>query len=280
MENYYDILGVEESASVDEIKKVYRKLAMKHHPDRGGDQELFKRINTAYDTLSDNNKRAQYDAMRQGGPQIRFTSGNFNFDEIFSHFGGVNPFGDIFNQARRAPRNRDLNIHCKISLLDSYQGKELEAKFNLPSGKPQTAHITIPQGIRHGETIRYNGLGDDSIENIPRGNLNVTILIEPDSVFARRDDDLFMEIEINPLEAIIGCKRDITLISGEVVELKIRSGVETGVEFSQSGRGFKNPQTGKVGKFVGMIRIKPPLNLDKEILDQIKELNKKITLKT
>ena len=119
MTDYYQTLGVSENASPEEIKKAYRKLANQHHPDKGGDQAKFKDISVAYETLSDKNKRAEYDMQQQGGGrEFRFNTGNTHFhdiNDVFSaHFGSPfgGPFGDIFGRHQR--RNKDLNIQCKI----------------------------------------------------------------------------------------------------------------------------------------------------------------------
>jgi curved DNA-binding protein len=218
---------------------------MKHHPDRGGDQAKFKDISVAYDTLSDQNKRAEYDQMRTGGGRQRhFNSGDFqDFADIFG--GGFDPFGhrsnpftDIFGRQLR--KNKDLNIACNISLLDSFVGKQLEANFKLPSGKPQTVIINVPEGISHGETIRYQGLGDDSVPQLPRGNLNVTIIITPDPDFRREGDDLYTTVHISPIEAMIGCQKQVKKITGETMMLDIRAGVGHGTEFASNGSGFLN----------------------------------------
>ena len=129
--------------------------------------------------LSDPQKRAEYDQQRRfpQGQQFHFNTGNNPFGDIF---GGASPFGDIFGHMHRQQvrRNRDLNIQCQITLLDSYLGKQLEAQFQLPSGRTQTVVINVPAGISHGETIRYGGLGDDSVQGVQRGDLNVTIIVK------------------------------------------------------------------------------------------------------
>lgn len=275
MTDYYQTLGLKPDATVDQIKKAYRSLAMKHHPDRGGDQAKFKDISVAYETLSDPQKKSEYDQMRSGGSQFKFRSGGFqDFNDIFGGMGG-SPFGDIFGRPLR--KNRDLNIQCQISLLDSFNGKQIEANYTLPSGKPQTVIINIPPGIGHGETIRYQGLGDDTIPNLPRGNLNVTIIVQPDPNFRREGDDLYTTININPIEAIIGCKKSITHLDGSEREIEIRPGVETGVEYASSGHGFQNPHNGRKGKFSIVVNIRTPRVTDPLIIEKLKNINNEIS---
>lgn len=279
MTDYYKILGVGENASPDEIKKAYRSLANKHHPDKGGDQAKFKDISVAYDTLSDTNKRAEFDQMRRGGPQMRFNTGNMHdFGDVFGSAFGGGPFGDIFG--RQIRRNRDLNIQCQITLLDSYIGKQLEANYRLPSGKTQTVVINVPPGISHGETIRYQGLGDDTIPNAPRGSLNVTIVVMADPDFKREGDDLYTTVNISPIEAMIGCKKRVRYLTGEDKEIEIRPGVETGVEYASAGFGFSNIHNGRKGRFVILVNIKTPIVKDPELIAKLKELNVLISQRT
>lgn len=267
IDDYYEVLGLTPDCSQDDIKKAFRSAAMKHHPDRGGDQDRFKEINNAYETLNDPAKRAEYDRIKQGGHSFHF-DGGFPFDEFFVN---INPFDALFRQRMR--RNKDLNIHCTISLYDSYIGKQVEASFNLPNGKPQKIKIDIPAGINYGSTIRYNGLGDDTISGVPRGNLNVTIIIAPDKVFNREHDDLCRTVDINPIEAIIGCNKEIESITGETINVTIRPGTETGVEYAIKEQGFHNLQTGKKGRFVARIKIKTPKITNKNLIEKLKQLN-------
>lgn len=276
--DYYQTLGVSENASPEEIKKAYRTLANKHHPDKGGDQAKFKDISVAYDNLSDPQKKAEYDQQRMygGGPQVRFHTGGMpDFNDIFGGAhpfgGGGGPFGDIFGRQLR--RNRDLNIQCQITLLDSFVGKQLEANYNLPSGRPQTVVINVPPGIQHGETIRYQGLGDDTVPGVPRGNLNVTIVVLPDANFRREADDLYTTINISPIEAMIGCQKMAYTISGTEVPLDIRAGVESGTEYASNGRGFTNPHSGYKGRFVILINIRTPRVTDQDLIERLKQLD-------
>lgn len=268
--DHYQTLGLQTNATADDIKKAYRSLAMKHHPDRGGDQAKFKDISVAHDTLSDAQKRAEYDQLRQGGPQVRFSTGGFqDFNDVF---GGRNPFGDMFGH-RSMRRNRDLNIQCQITLVESYFGKQVEANYTLPSGKSQTVVINIPPGINHGETIRYQGLGDDSIPAGPRGNLNVTIVVKAHDNYSRVGDDLYSTIYINPIEAMIGCRRKIKFIDGSEREIDIRAGVETGVEFASVAHGFPNPHTGRKGNFVAVVAIRSTPVTDPTLVAKLKSLH-------
>ena len=277
MTDYYQTLGVPQNAGPDEIKRAYRKLANQHHPDKGGDQAKFKEISVANDILSDPQKKAEYDQMRMAGPQVRFTTGGMHdFGDIF---GGGHPFAGAFGHmfgdgsGRQQRRNRDLNIQCQISLLDSYIGKQLEANYRLPSGRNQTVVINVPPGISHGETIRYQGLGDDSVPNAPRGSLNVTIIVLPDSNFQRINDDLYTTVHVNPIEAMIGCHRTVKFITGEDREIDIRPGVESGTEYASAGTGFSNLQTNRKGRFVILINIRTPNITDPELIAKLKELN-------
>jgi curved DNA-binding protein len=287
MTDYYQTLGVNENASPDEIKKAYRSLANKHHPDKGGDQAKFKDISVAYENLSDPQKKAEYDQQRMyggmpgGGNPFGGAPFQFNTHDPFGNiFGGAgHPFGDIFGHMRGGGmrRNRDLNIQCSVSFLDSYTGKQLEANYRLPSGRNQNVVINVPPGVTHGDTIRYQGLGDDSVPNAPRGSLNVTILVQPDTNYERRGDDLFTKIDISPIEAMIGTHKQIRSLSGVSLDLDIRAGVETGVEFSANGHGFPNVNSGIKGRFVGVVNIKTPKVTDPNLIAQLRQLNAQIS---
>ena len=276
MTDHYQTLGVSPNATPDEIKKAYRSLANKHHPDKGGDQAKFKDISVANDILGDPQKRAEYDHQRQfgNGQQFRFHTGGF--DPFEQMFGGGHPFGDIFGHPRGVRRNRDLNIQCQVTLLDSFIGKQLEAQYKLPSGRTQTVVINVPAGIEHGATIRYQGLGDDSIPNVQRGDLNVTIIVLSDRKFERRGNDLYTSVDISPIEAMIGCRKSIETITGNTIELEIRPGVESGVEYASAGQGFTNVQNGMKGRFVSVVNIKTPTVIDPLLVQQLKDLDARI----
>jgi curved DNA-binding protein len=264
MTNFYDTLGVSKDASQDDIKKAYRSLANKHHPDKGGNQDTFKDISVAYDTLSDPTKRSEYDHQDHYRGHHEFNHNGFG------HFNMHDIFGDIFSNSMR--RNKDLNIRCQISFLDSFTGKQLDANFTMPSGKQQTVSIQIPAGIESGATIRYNGLGDDSLPGIPRGNLNVTIVVTPDPLFERRGDDIYSIIEITPIEAMIGCTKQVQKLTGEQLSLHIRPGVETGTEYANNNGGFTNMHTHRSGRYVNIIKIKSVPVTDEYIVEELRKI--------
>lgn len=277
--DYYSILGVAENADQEEIKKAYKKLAMKHHPDRGGDTKLFQSISQAYDTLSDSDKRAQYDAERRGfgGSQFHFTTEN-PFDPFAQMFGGHSPFDHIFRQAHRQQRmrNRDLNIRCTITFKQSFTGTEMEASYQLPSGKHQSVIIKIPPGVVSGQVVRYQGMGDDTHSNLPRGDLMVTVMVEASREYDRRGDDLVMYLNINPIEAMIGCTKIVTTLDDTAIRITLSPGVQHGTEYLTRGKGFKN-LAGFVGNLIVQVRIDIPPVTEKNLQERLLKLYAEIS---
>jgi len=278
--NYYDILGLQRGASPQEIKTAYRKLAMEHHPDRGGDESHFQRISQAYETLSDTNKRARYDD--EISIQAQF-NGNFrSFEDVnnmFNDIFGRGPFD--FGRPRSGhgqtrAKNLDLNIKCKITLLDSFIGKDLEATYSLPSGRKETVIINIPPGIKSGETISFRGMGDDTYPQVQRGNLNVTIEVAQDLNFVRRGDDITTIIEIDPIEAMIGCVKPIETIDGSILQVRLKPGVGHGSEYSLANLGFKSIRTGRVGNFIIVVYIRIPEIQNKNIIKKLEDIKNEI----
>jgi DnaJ-class molecular chaperone len=209
--DYYNILGVAKGATQEEIKKAYRSLAMKHHPDRGGDTNKFKELEEAYRTLSDEQKRAEYD-----NPQPQFGGGgpggfHFNFNGAP---GFENMFGDIFGfQQRRQPVNRNLQLQTAITLEDAFYGKEIIANVRLPNGREQTINIKVPPGIHEGTTLRLAGMGDDSIPQLPRGDILLSVHIQDHPIYKRQGDDLLIDHEITCIDAMCGGVIDVQSVA-------------------------------------------------------------------
>ena len=277
--DYYQTLGVNENADQEEIKKAYKKLAMKNHPDRGGDTAKFQEISQAYDTLSDPQKRADYDARKNGGfgPQGHpFGGAPFGFGDIGEMF--QFHFGQGFaNQSRQVRRNRDLTIRVSISLKQSYTGTQLEARYTTPNGKNQTVVVNVPPGISSGQTVRYQGLGDDSFPTVPRGDLNVQVFVEPDVHYDRRGNDLIRRVDLTSVEAMTGCTKNITCLDDTVIPINFPSGTQHGVEVVKTGKGFRDINSGYAGNFVAYANVVIPSVKDLSIKNELEKLYAKIS---
>ncbi|NBP02005.1 MAG: hypothetical protein EBU90_18125 [Proteobacteria bacterium] len=267
--DYYQILGVNKNASEDEIKRAYRKLASQHHPDRGGDTAKFQEIQAAYDTLSDPDKRAQYDNPQPQGFQFNFGGG---FPPEFDQFFSGSPFGEIFGgQFRRQQpvKNRTLNLATDISLEDAYYGKDLMANITLPSGKEQTIEIRIPPGVKSGTVLRLAGMGDDSISNLPRGDIHLTVNVQSHRLFRRENDDLIVDLQLMCIDAILGKKIDIDCIDGKTIEINVPPGTQHGHILNVTGKGMPNLTNNLMkGRLLVVVNISVPTY----ITDEQKEL--------
>jgi curved DNA-binding protein len=270
--DYYNILGVDRSASQDDIKKAYRKLAAKHHPDRGGDTAKFQEISAAYDTLSDPNKRSQYDNPQPQGFQ-QYGGMPPGFEDILRGFGG-GPFGDIFGQRRQQPaRNRHLSLETQITLEEAFKGKDLIATVQLPSGRDQILEVKIPPGVRDGTTLRLTGMGDDSVSHLPRGDIHLTIRILPHNRFKREGDDLILETTINCFDAILGKVVQFETLDNKTLETTIVPGIQPGQTLSVNGYGMPNLNDRRM---TGRLLIKVNITIPKTLTDFQKEQLKKI----
>jgi curved DNA-binding protein len=270
MSDYYNTLGVSRGSSDEEIKKAYKKLAMKHHPDRGGDTAKFQSIQEAYATLSDPEKRSQYD-----NPQPQMGGFHFNggfppgFESFFANFNGFS------NQPQYAhQQNKSLNVQTTITLEEAFSGKELVANLKLPSGRTQTIQVNIPAGIDNGSTMRLHGLGDDVIPNVPRGDVNLTIQVLPNDRFQRQGDDLMSNIEISCIEAMLGSSVEIESIDGKRLDVKINAGIQPGQIMSIPGYGMPKVNDNRFkGRLLLNINITIPTLLTDEQKDLLNKFN-------
>jgi curved DNA-binding protein len=272
MSDYYNTLGVPKSASDDEIKKAYRSAAMKHHPDRGGDQGKFQEIQAAYATLSDPQKRAEYD-----NPAPQFGGGGFHFHsgEGFEHiFGQGSPFGDIFgfHQQRRPAQNRPIQIQTSITLDDAFTGKELIASINLPSGQEQAINVSIPKGIHNGTTLKLSGMGDDRVPGVPRGDILLTIHVVDHFYFSRQGDDLITNVEVSCIDAMVGGTITVTTIDNRKLETKIPAGMQHDSMLNINGYGMPNfSMPGRRGNLLLRVKLVVP-TLDDEQQEKIRKI--------
>jgi len=261
--DHYTTLGINRNSSEDEIKRAYRKLAAQHHPDRGGDTQKFQEIQAAYDVLGDPQKRAQYDNPQPQGFHFEFHNG---MPAEFGDFFANSPFGDIFGAkfGRRAQpaRNRTLNLQTTISLEEAFNGKDLLANIQLPSGREQTIEVKIPPGVRPGMVLRLAEMGDDSISNLPRGDIHLTVNINNHHLYRRENDDLVMDLQLSCIDAILGKDIEVPCIDGNSVEIKIPPGVQHGQILNVPGKGMPAINNANMrGRLLLNVQIRIPTNL-------------------
>ena len=272
--DHYSTLGVDRNASPEDIKRAYRRLASQHHPDKGGDNAKFQDIQVAYDTLSNPDKRAQYD-----NPQPQFHNGGFNgappgFEDVFAQmFGGHNPFGHMFGQRQQQPRNRTLNIQTTITLEESFYGKDLIATLGLPSGRDQMIEVKIPAGIVDGTTLRLASMGDDSVPNTPRGDIHLTVNIQPHQHFQRQGDDLICIVDVSCVDAMLGKNIFVDTIDGKTLETTIQPGTQHGQMLAANGYGMPKMSDNRYkGRLIINVNVTVPKNLTDEQYTKLREI--------
>jgi len=265
----YNILGVERHATDEDIKRAYRKLAAKHHPDReGGDTAKFQEIQSAYETLSDPGKRSQYDNPQ---PEFQFNHSGVppEFEHMFSQFG----FGDIFGR-QQPKRNSVLNLHTAVNLQEAFTGKELVATIQLPSGREQIINVKIPPGVVDGTTLRLRELGDDRIPGIPRGDIHLSVSVHNSTEFERQGDDLIKTLNISAIDAMLGVEQEISTIDLKTLNVSIPAGTQPNTTLALHGHGMPNMHDNRFrGRLLLKINITIPVNLtdaQKDLLDQVR----------
>jgi len=256
----YETLGINESASADEIKKAYRKLARKYHPDINKDpeaQDKFKEINAAYEVLSDAEKKSQYDQFGDqmfGGQNFHdFARGqgtNVDLDEIlrqmfggggggFSSSGGFGGFGGSRGGGFGMP---DLDVQSRITV--PFDTSVLGGKHQVITGDGEKFDIKIPAGIKTGETLRVRGKGKSYQGQ--RGDLLIQVEVAPSSEYERKGDELYKEIDVPLKLALFGGKVTVHTPHKEVT-LKIPKNTKNGQKFRLKEKGFKNRKSGQTG---------------------------------
>jgi len=257
--DYYAVLGVDSKADGATIKKKYRQLARELHPDKTkGDKKLedrFKEVSEAYDILSDDKKRAEYDQARtlfqQGGIPNGGFQGNFSAGG-FGDLGDI--FGNLFGGQRGPRRGADMQAAATISFRESINGTQLT--FNSPSGPVTTK---IPAGVQDGAKIRVRGKGAPG--EAGAGDLYITINVAPHSVFARRDDNLLITLPVTFPEAALGADVAVPTLAGDEVTLRLPAGTANGKTLRIKGRGITR-KDGSAGDLLVTIEVTVPQRID------------------
>lgn len=300
--DYYKILGISKTATPDEIKKAYRKLARKHHPDLNpNDTEAIKKfqeINEANEVLSDPEKREKYDkygenwkhadqyeAQQQQYQQQSGGSGGFGDGGTFwsSSGGDAGDFSDFFESmfgSRRGRstaggssygfRGQDYSAELQLSLADAAKTHKQVITVN---GK--NLRITVPAGIANGQKIKLKGQGGPGANGSPAGDLYITFIIPEDSTFKRIGNDIYITVTIDMFTAILGGEAVIDTMDGKV-KLKVKPGIQNNTKVRLKGKGF--PVYKKEGTFGDLIityNIEIPTNLtdkQKELLKEARDL--------
>jgi curved DNA-binding protein len=294
--DYYKILGVDKNASEDEIKKAYRKLARKHHPDLNpNDKEAhikFQQINEANEVLSDPEKRKKYDEYgenwkhaeqfeqaRQQQGQQQWNQQQWSGQDFSGEFGDEH-FSDFFESlfggrasGRRAGgqarfRGQDYNAELQLTLRQAYTTHQHTFDIN---GKK--VRITVPAGIENGQVIKLKGHGGPGVNNGPNGDLYITFIIAEDAEYKRMGNDLYKTIELDLYTAVLGGDLTIDTLGGKV-KLKVKAETQNGTKVRLKGKGFPvYKKEGQFGDLIVTFSIKIPTGLSERQKELFRELS-------
>lgn len=293
--DYYQVLGVARSASADEIKKAYRKLARENHPDMKPDDqaaaERFKQVQEAYSILGDDQKRKQFDqfgtTFPEGGPggggpgggQHRYTwqtGGSevpFDINDLFG--GGGGGFEDLFGRRSgpRTPRKGpDLRADVRVPFLTAALGGAVDVRVG-HGGRVETLGVRVPAGVDDGSVIRLSGQGDPSPRGGASGDLLLTVHVESHAYFRRDGADILVDVPVTPSEAVLGAKVDVpTLADGKMV-VTIPPGSSSGMKLRLRGKGLADKANGTTGDQFVVIKIVVP----RDTSDALKPLYQQIS---
>ncbi len=278
--DYYKVLNIDKSATLDDIKKAYRKLARKYHPDLNPDddqaKQRFQEINEANEVLSDPEKRQQYDQYGQNGPQYGRTgtggstqqqyTGNFDEAEFSDFFEQM--FGSRTGGGRRTVfKGQDIQATLNLTLSDAAHTHQQTFTIN---GKQ--IRINIPAGVADGQKIKLTGLGAEGANNGPKGDLYITFQISNDARFKRDGNQLYTDLTLDLYTALLGGEMTIDTLQGKI-KLKIKPLTPNGAKVRLKGKGF--PIYKKEGQF-GDLYVQFHVKLPEKLNDKQIELIKKI----
>jgi len=285
--DFYKLLDIEKSASTADIKKAYRKLARKYHPDLNPNnkeaEKKFKEINEANAVLSDPEKRKKYDehgndwkhaeefeqARKQHKQPSRNTSQQYNGDDFSDIFGSM--FGSSQGHGQSANfRGQDLNAELKLKLNDVYKTQQQTLTVN---GK--NIRLTFPAGIENGQIIKVAGHGSPGANGGPNGDLYITFSIENETKFKRDGKNLYTDAEVDLYAAILGGEVQVDTFDGKV-KLKVAPGTQPGTKVKLKGKGFPvYKKDNEYGDLYITYRVKLPTDLtekERELFTELKEL--------
>jgi molecular chaperone DnaJ len=292
--DYYDVLGVTKGASQDDIKKAFKKAALKYHPDReGGDEKKFKEAGEAYEVLSDEQKRAAYDqfghaagaanAGGAGGPGANPFAGGYGFEGVQFDFSGAGGFGDIFSEIFGGMRNRprDVQVALAIDFDEAVAGTTRELNLRVMDRttgerKGETVKVKIPAGIDNGQSIRMSGKGEHG-QGGTRGDLYVEVHVREPKDFERHGANLVSRVKIDMIDAALGAEVEIKTLEGDVT-IKVPGGTQPGKILKLSGKGMPIPGTHRHGDHLVEITIEVPHKLShkqKQTLEEYRRLSQK-----
>jgi len=294
--DYYAALGVERGASQEEIKKSYRRLAQKYHPDVSKEpeaEERFKQIAEAYATLKDPEKRAAYDALgtrpqgeefrpppdwaRQHGGNQQFSFDDVDFADLFTRFGarGGSPYGE-----HAAMPGQDFEVPVEISIDDAFRGTTLELQLSMPeydaAGRlhraPHNVKARIPPGAIDGQRLRLPGKGSKGLNGGRHGDLYLDISFKPHRLYRATGHDLFVDLPLAPWEAALGAAVEVPTPAG-AVNLKVPAGTSSGQKLRLSGRGLPKPRGGAGDLYAVAQIVVPPqvTERERELFSSLKE---------
>lgn len=310
-EDYYKILGVNKNTPPDEIKKAYRKLALKYHPDKNPGnkeaEEQFKKINEAYAVLSDTEKRKQYDTFGSDAFSQRFSQEDIfrdfdlnkilremgfgggmggDFSSIFEGLGGgarrtytrkgADPFSNIFGggQYKQKTRNgNSLEYELNTTLEETFSGVDKTISLR-SAGKSDEIKIKIPPGIDDGQKLRIAGKGQPSLNGGQPGDLYIKIHVLPHNVFSREGNDVYVQKTITFSEAALGTSIEVPTLSGEIKRIKIPAGTQNNTKIRMKGYGIPRFRgSGKGDEYI-KITVSVPKNLTERQKELIRTLSK------
>ena len=300
-EDYYQILGVNKDTSKEEIKKAYRKLAMKYHPDHAkGDkaaEEKFKKISEAYAVLSDDDKRKEYDTFGAEGFRQRFSQEDifrgFDFGDILREFGfggnvfsgrrgsgmrfkfgGESPFGSQTRYQQSRMKGSDLVYELPLTLKEAASGTSKTISLQ-HEGQSEKITVQIPKGMITGKKLRLAGKGSASPLGGPPGDLFIQAKVIQDPVFSIEGYDLYMVYDLKLTEAILGTSISVPTIDDKKLSLKIPPGTKPGTKMRMAGRGLPHMKGSRKGDLFVKIQIKMPKSLTAEQKALIEKLAQK-----